>query len=298
MRQSKNAIALLITVVFVMLITIAIGFGLRQVNQASELIKEEKFLYQSSIIVEDILNILQNSPDVARAADANASDEFFMLLSEGSFIPFESAGISIVLKLHSARSKFNLATLNVKSTEAFREYMSYKGLNNEYVDILLDGMSGIKADNSYNSAVFDEQPYLFRDYIASEKHLSMLNEFYMREYNENVHKNVNLEELLYFNEDVNATIDLNYATSEVWELLLGSTKERAEFLAQNAGGYKDLASLGLGADELENLQRFNTSFFEPILFVEIEIAQENSDAYITFEYDIKKKKGSNFVYEI
>jgi hypothetical protein len=79
--------------------------------------------------------------------------------------------------------------------------------------------------------------------------------------------------------------------------MLGTTQARAEYLAQNAGAY-DAESLELDADELVNLSRFKTSYLEPILLVEIEIKQNDSSAYISFEYDIKKKKGSNFVYEI
>ena len=139
----KRAIALLITVMFVMLITVAIGFGLKQINKSASMLSQENFMYQSSIIVEDILNILQNSPDVARVADANSSTELFILLSQASFVPFEVANMSVVLKLSSARSKFNPSTLNVKTTEALREYMSMKMVNSQYVDILLDAMSGI-----------------------------------------------------------------------------------------------------------------------------------------------------------
>jgi len=297
-KQSKNAIALLITVLFVIVITVAIGFGLRQVNEASSLVKNESFMYQSNILVEDIISVLQNSPDVARVADTNSSDELFNLLSQASFIPFESSGFEIVLKLHSARAKFNPNNLNEQTSNALREYMSINMVNNQYVDILLDTINGVKIDNSYNSRIFDENPYLFRDYIVSRKHLEQVNDFFTKEYNDNSLKNVAFENLFYFGSDKNSSVDLNYATQEVWELMLGCQKERAEFLALNAGVYSDVESLDLSNGELENLQRFKTSFSEPILFVEIEIQQSDNRAHISFEYDIENKKGSNFVYEI
>lgn len=296
-KEGKNGIALLVTVMFVIVITVAIGFGLSQVNRAAQILKDEGFSYQTSIIIEDVLNILKSSPDIARVADSNTSEELYTLLSQASLIPFKSSGVEIVLKLHSARAKFNPAGLDTKTTEALREYINSKMINSQYVEILLDSMSGIKADNSYNSAIFDENPYLFRDYIASSKHLEQINDFYIREFNDNSLKNVAFENLFYFSPDKNSTIDLNYATTEVWELMLGTTQERAEYLAQNAGAY-DAESLELDADELVNLSRFKTSYLEPILLVEIEIKQNDSSAYISFEYDIKKKKGSNFVYEI
>ncbi|MBN2815137.1 MAG: hypothetical protein JXQ67_00520 [Campylobacterales bacterium] len=296
--QAKNAIALFITLVFVMVITVALGFGLKQINLTSNMLKDENFMYQSSMVLEDILHILQNSPDVARVGDANSSTELFVLLSQASFIPIEVAGLDVVLKLSSARAKLNPNSLNTKGVEALREFMGAKGVNNQYVDILLDGMGGIKADASYNSRIFEQSPYLFRDYITSKEHFKSFNSFYAQEFNDNAVESLAFEELFYFGGDANTTIDLNFATALTWELLLSTTPQRAESLAQNAGSYENKESLGLDTTELEKLDRFTTSFFEPILFVELEISQEQQKAYINFEYDIKKKKGSNFVYEI
>jgi len=297
MKCNKNAIALLITVMFVIVITVAIGFGLQQVNKAAQIVKDESFLYQTSIIVEDILKILKTSPDIARAGDANASEELFTLLSLPP-MPFESSGVEIMLTFHSARAKFVPASLDSKKIEALKEYISNKMINIQYIDILLDSVGGIRADNSYRSAIFNENPYLFRDYIASAQHLEQINDFYQREYNDNSLKNIQFENLFYFSADKNTSIDLNYATSEVWELMLNTTKERAEYLVQNAGAYESEESLNLTSEELENLKRFATSFFEPILLVDIEIKQNRSSAHISFEYDINSKKESNFVYEI
>ena len=92
MRQSKNAIALLVTVMFVIVITVAIGFGLKQVNIATQVIKKENFMYQSTLIVEDVLKILKTSPDINRLRDSNSSAELNIFLSQAAFIPFEVLG--------------------------------------------------------------------------------------------------------------------------------------------------------------------------------------------------------------
>jgi hypothetical protein len=283
---------------FVIVITIAIGYGLKQVNSASSVIKEEKFIYQSSIIVEDVLNILKTSPDIASLIDTNSSSDFYIFMSQAAFIPLQISGLDIVLKISSARSKFNPKQLNKKNSDSLRMFMSNHNVNSQYVDILLDCISGIKEDNSYNSTIFDKNPYLFRDYIASLAQIQEINNFYEQEYNDNSLKKIDFDELFYFSNESNMSIDLNYATPLVWELLLGSTKERAEFLSNGMGSYTKLADLDLDDDEKENLAKFKTSYYEPLLFVEIEIMQENIKSKVTFEYDIKKKKGYNFAYEI
>ena len=300
MKHSRNAIALLITIMFVIVITVAIGFGLKQVNIASQIVKDENFTYQCQIILEDVLNILQTSKEVQMVSDDNSSEGLFIFLSQAAFIPFESSGLEVILQISNARSKFNplLLKQNQARQDAMKQYLNNYRINNQYVDILVDNMSGVKEDNSYNSAIFDEKPYLFRDYVASAEHLEAINDFYAREYNDNSLKKINFDNLFYYSDDNSTKIDLNYATTEVWEMLLGTTKERAEFLTNGAGSYTDLTSLNLNSDELERLALFDTSFFEPILFVKVEISQNGSTSKINFEYDIKEKKGSNFVYDI
>ena len=302
MRRSKEGIALLVTVMFVIVITVAIGFGLRQVNKASEIVQKENFMYQTTLLVEDVLTILKTSPDIKSVVDSNSSDNLYIFLSQAAFIPFEVSGLEIVLKVSSARSKLHPSHLDANNSILMREYLNNYAINSQYLDILVDNLSGIKEYNSYNSRVFDEKPYLFRDYIASSAHLKEINDFYAKEYNENSLANIDFNNLFYFTNDTNSTnnykIDLNYATPEVWEMILGVTKERAEELSIGGGAYSSDEDLLLSDDEKANLALFKTSFFEPVLEVEVEIRQNKSSSKISFEYDMKTQKGSNFVYEI
>jgi hypothetical protein len=297
-KSSKNAIALLITVMFVMVITVAIGIGLKQINSAASVVKDENLMYQTSIIVEDTLTILQNSKDIQQVVETNSSSNLYLLIAEAGFIPFEINGLEIVMKISSARGKFNPAQIDVNNTQALQIYFNSYNVNSQYIDILRDSISGIKEDNSYNSTIFDKNPYLFRDYIASSEQLKKINDFYTQEYNDNSLAKINFDELFYYSKDTNMSIDLNFATTEVWQMMLGCQKERAEFLNAGGGSYETLESMDLNDDEKEFLRAFKTSFFEPILFVELEISRDDVHSKVTFEYDIKHKKGSNFVYEI
>jgi hypothetical protein len=298
MPRSKNAIALLITVMFVIVITVAIGLGLKQVNVASQEVKNENFMYQSSIIIEDVLKILKSSPDLKRVVDGNSSSDFFTFLSQASYIPFSSSGIDIILQVSSARGKFNPKQLDIPSSDIMREYFANNRINSEYMNLLLDSVSGIKVDNSYNSAIFNEHPYLFRDYIASTKHLKVINDFYAKEYNDNALKNIDFEKLFYFSDSNDTKIDLNYATPEVWEMMAGVNKERASELNAAGGFYETMEDVGLDDTERQRVENFKVSFYEPYLLVNVEIIQDKSKAKISFEYDIRNNKGSNFVYEI
>jgi len=296
----RKGIALLITLLFIMLITISIGISLKQVNTASSHVEDEKFLYQSSAVLDDVLTLLKSSQELN---DINSSQDFSAFLAETSFIPFEAEGIKVSLELSSARSKFNVNTLVDASAKPkedrvayLKQYVSNYMVITTYVDILLDSMGKVKEDLSYNSELFNNKPYLFRDYIVSAKHLDELNGFYTSFYHEQSLENINFKELFYFGKNNDYKIDLSYATTEVWEMMLGCDTFRASELSATI--YEALDDIGLSDDEKLRLAKFDTSFFEPYIDVRLNIMQDKQSANIRFEYDIKNKKGTNFVYEI
>lgn len=297
--MKRKGIALLITLMFVIVITVSLGYALTQVNNASDTLKQEKFLYQTSFIVEDVLRMLKNAPQVQEIVDSNSSESLGLLLTQSMYIPLNLEDTKLVLKISSARSKFNPKNFTVKNLPIMKQYLNVNMVNSEYGDILFDAISGIKDDNSYNSRIFDENPNLFRDYIVSSAHLKQINNFYTKEYNDDALKNIDFDQLFCYGEDTNTSVDLNYATAELWEMMTGTNKERASELQANGyGAYTSFEDLGLNTTELASLKKFKTSFFEPILFIELDIQKDKNQAKISFEYDIAQKKGSNFVYEI
>jgi len=151
---------------------------------------------------------------------------------------------------------------------------------------------------SYNTDIFNQKPYLFRDYIASAKHLEELNDSYLKRYHENTLQNIDTDKLFHVSTDKNSSLDLNLATPLAWELMLGCDEGRAEMLSSGGGTYTALADLDLSEPEKSSLSAFKTSFFEPYIYVKIAITQKDSTANIAFEYDIKSKKGSNFVFDV
>jgi len=301
--MNKKGIALLITLLFIMAITVSIGVGLKYVNDASAEVENENFLFQSRVVTDDIINLLKNSQEMEALAKDDSVEGLFVFVSQSGFIPFEIADLKVSIEISSARAKFNPNTLfdgnntiELEKVDALKEYMSRQRINHTYVDILLDNMS--PESTSYNSSIFDENPYLFREYIASDAHLEDINDFYTQTYYDNNLKNIDFEKLFYISSDRNTKIDLNYATPEVWEMILGVDKQRAEHLSLGGGSYVDLASVDLDEEEIKSLSRFNVSYFEPSLDIRVHISKDDKSADIRFEYDIKNKKGLNFSYAI
>lgn len=306
MYMYKRGIALLITLLFIIAITVSVGVGLSYVNKASNELKNSNFMFQTSIIIDDVIEILKESKELSSVIEDGSADSLNIFLSQSSFIPFESSGLKMTLQISSARSKFNPnglldsngSSVNLPKVEAMKLYLRNKMVDVGYVDILLDSMSGIKEDFTYNTDMFNDKPYLFRDYIVSKQHLEELNRFYEQTYRNNSLSNIDFEKLFYFNSDRDIPIDLNYATSDVWEFILGTSRDRAKQLTLGGGTYTGLDSISLSDDEKASLARFNVSYFEPYLDVKISIVGNKQSSNIRFEYDINNKKGSNFSYDI
>jgi len=301
----KRGIALLITLLFVISITVSIGIGLKQVNSASKEVDKERFMLQTRIAISDILKILKNAPEIDYIVKNNSPEAFYAFLAQSSFIPFESSGVRMLVQMKSARSKFNPNNIydsnkkvNEDRLESLKAYVSNYEINPTFIDIMLDIMGGIKEDLVYNSDIFYEKPQLFRDMIVSLEHFSEIKDFYELTYHENNLKNVNFDKLFYFSDNKDTSIDLNYATAEVWEMILGVQRYRAEEIVQGAIPYVKLEDIELQDDEKNMLSRFKTSLFEPYIEVKIEMVQDDYSAIVKFEYDLRQKKGINFSYDI
>lgn len=307
----RKGIALLITLMFIMAISISIGVGLSYTSRAQNSLKDENFVLQSNIILNDVLVLLKDSPELKEIVKDKSGDMFSIFLAQSSFIPFESSGIQIALEIQSARSKFNPSslisadkkTIDLHRVNAFREFLSKRMVNQTYVDILLDGLGGVKDDLSYNSDIFNYNDTLYRDSIASKKHLENFNEFFKDSFLDNSLSLIEFDKLLYFSDDANSTnsytIDLNYATAEVWELMLGVDELRAQELALGGGYYSKDNMPQLSEEEKTFLDKFQTSYAPQMyLDVKVEVIQSEFRANISFEYDIATQKGYNFSYEI
>lgn len=292
---------------FIMAITLSIGVGLGYTKRAQNSLKDENFLMQSNVIINDVLSLLKNFKELSLLKNDTTGTMFYGFLSQSSFIPLKSSGVEIILEITSARSKIHPSMLKKdESAKAFTNYLTKQMVNSAYTEILLDGLGGVKDDLSYNSDIFNSNDTLFRDYIVDAKHLAVFNDFYRDTYYDNSLSLIKFDELLYFSDDANASntysIDLNYATAEVWELMLGVDEDRAQELALGGGSYSKDYPPTLDNDEKEALNKFKTNFItgkpELYLDVKVEIIQDKSSAYIAFEYDIAKQKGYNFSYEI
>jgi hypothetical protein len=301
----RPAIALLLTLFFIMLITLSLGVGLGYMKKMTYNTQQEQFMIQSRVILDDFLTMLKSSKDLdALIQENNSSEAFYNFITSYSTIPLAHEEIEVLIQLSSARGKFNPNTLvnedallQTKRFDALKEYFNKNNINSSYADVMLDILN--TKENYYpTSDIFYMYPQLSRGSLASLQHQQILSDFFANRYRDNSINNIDFDKFFIYTQDTTTKVDLNFASAEVWSLLIGCESLRAQEILQKSGTCQDLECFGLSVQEIEQLNNFAYSFYEPIIEIKLSLRQNNMHAFISFEYDMKQKKGYHFVYQI
>ena len=297
-RQSRHGVALLITLFFIIAITAAVGVSLMNLKKSGEELHEARFLLQSGAVVEDVLSLMREADKLGVVSDADSLSIF--LLTAG-FIPLELKELLVKIEITSAMGHVNINTLAASKVfqEALIGYMVRFNVQDAYYmsDLLIDCMGGYK--DVYKTNIFDEMPELYRERIVSKRHFEKVLDFYIRERHDNAVVRVPWDELIRFDDSNATTVDANYITPALWQMYIpGLEEERAFELSSGEGTYNTLEDIDLSPEERVELAKFNLSFFQPIVRMDIEILENNSSAHVAFDYDLSTKKGKHFEFGI
>ena len=295
---SREGVALLITLFFIIAITAAIGVSLMNVKKSRETLHEARFLLQSAAVVEDVIALMNEADKLGSVSD---TDSLSIFLLTAGFIPLELKELLVKIEITSAMGRLNINSLNSSKElqQALVEYMARFNVQDAYYlsDLILDCSGGFK--EVYKTNIFDEMPELYRERIVSNRHFEKIIDFYVLERHDNAVNAIPWDEIIRFDENNVTAIDANYVTPALWQMFIpGLQEERATELASGEGGYYALADLGLSEDEQKEIAKYKLSFFQPIVRIDIEVMENNSSAHIAFDYDLSSKKGKHFEFGI
>ena len=294
--KEHPAIALLITLFFVISITAAVGVSMIQLRLSAEQVREGKCLIQSSMILDDLLKLLKNSPILEKIEDADGMRNF---LENTSIIPVVLENLNVKINIHSAMGRFNINTLS--SSKPFQEALSVYMLEYDigdveyFQDLLIDSMSGKQPQ--YRTDIFDTMPWLYRERIVSMTHLEQIIDYYVMTRHDDSVRKIHWDELVRFGAHADQKIDANYITPQMWRLLLPELREDISTdLASKDIVYYGSGDLGLSDEDIEHLKKFNLSYYVPRIEVEVDVSRNDQNVHVAFGYDLKTKKGGNFDY--
>ena len=295
-HMKRYAIALLITLFFVISVTAAVGVSMTLLQKNAVHVQETKCLVQSSMAVQDLLTFLKTSLLLTQIKDAQSLRSF---LQRTSVLPLHLQNQSITIRMQSAMGRFNINTLsNFKPfSEALSVYMEQHEVRDaEYFEhLLLDCMSGQQSVT--RTDIFDTLPWLYKNRIDSMEHFEQILDYYVLTRHDNAIKNIPWAQLIRFGSKNDTRIDANYITSELWQLLLPLINEdKARQLASSKSVYTTKEDLYLEEQDLEQLKAFHLSYYEPRVLINVDVKQNEQNIPIGFEYDLQSKKGGYFHY--
>jgi hypothetical protein len=293
-NKKRHGVALLITLFFIIAITAAVGVSLMNLRKSGEELHQARFLLQSGAIIDDVLTLMNQADKLGIVSDAESLNIF--LLSAG-FIPLQLKELLVKIEITSAMGHININALqsSIEFQEALAKYMVLFNVQDVpyFTDLLLDCMGGYR--ESYKTDIFDAMPELYRERIVSKRHFGKIMAFYIRERHDNAVTKLPWEKLIRFDDGNATTIDANYITPALWQMLIpGLDNVRAAELSSGEVIYKSLEEIDISPEERVALSKFNLSFYQPTVHMDIAILENNSSAKVTFDYDLTTKKGKHF----
>ncbi len=303
----RSGVALLVTLFFIIALTTALGISLSQLQKGSAEVYKGDRIVQSSALLEDLLLLLKSSPELKMVKDAESLN---VMLQSASVIPFEAEGLEVLIRMNSEMGKLNINSLIASIPKGgtfydsvliqrFNEYLQKREVQDpSYLSqILVDCMGGIKI--YYNSDIFDYEPQLYRDRIASREHLSKILDFYARMRHDGSVYHVAWDELVRFDDNLSTGLDANYVSAELWQMILPDiSEEQALDLASGERVYTTLEDLSLGEEEVAALGVFHVNTYEPKIRVSVEMLEHNRSSRMAFDYDLNSTTAKEFSYAI
>lgn len=297
----RNGIVLLVTLFFIMAVTVVLGVSLSLFRGAQEQLEQERFLVQSAITLEDILRIIKNST----FGDVNDTASLDLFLSTASAIPLEAENLHGMIALKSTRGRINLNTLAASRPfqNALVAYLSgplYQVQDPDYlVDLLIDCMGGEK--DAYLTELPTDMPWFYRDAIVNDAQLQQLLDYYARKRHDGSVYTVPWSELVRFGDRSDTALNANYMTPEVWTMLQPTLlPEQIETLTSGLTLFDSADDFGLPDETVQQMiGDFNIVYYTPQIEVSLQLeTEEGYQSSIIFEYDMKTKQARKFDYAI
>jgi disulfide oxidoreductase YuzD len=311
MPKNKNAIALLITITFLMAISAIIAFGLKNIQKDITNSTKESFYYQSMIIYEDVKQILlPNIFEQIKNLDTNDSDSkqaIAQILNDYFFLPIplindETIG-SVFVEIRPVNRGYNIN--NLKSTPIPQRKFFKKFINNlddeeffiDLLDLALETNSSIAMYDylKNDKSIAINLPFFKRGEIVDFKHFKQIEDEYFKKTKDKKIYDLNWKEFLDFNSGTK--VIFSYIKYEYCKTLFIDNygEEWVEKYCKNEEFVDDSRAVEIfGEDYNQTLYSKNITLdnYTPKILVILHISQNKNRAKYIFRYNIETKEAT------
>jgi len=301
MTSSRPAIALIITLFFIMAMTLLVGISSGLSDRALKRVEKERFLIQANRISHDVVTMLGQI-----TKDLNGSDDLDMLIDLPVLLDDEVSGMHVEITFESASSKLNINSLVDENGTIQKEYYNLLEnvlINNQVLDpslflsLVADTIDSDIEERIVDSEIATLDPFYSNGEIIDMKHFNKIIEQYILMRDDLAIKEIPWSKII---STVGAKIDVNHVTPELFGEIFPNfaPDEVLEYTIGRQDTYNSMEDLEVDDFTKEHLQKLGISFYEPLVKCSVLLKVNEQTGIISFYYDLSGKNASEFNIEI
>ena len=301
MTSSRPAIALIITLFFIMAMTLLVGISSGLSDSALKRVEKERFLIQANRISHDVVTILNQI-----TKDLNSSDDLDMLIDLPVLLDDEVSGMHVEITFESASSRLNINSLVDENGTIQKEYYNLLEnvlINNQVLDpslflsLVADTIDSDIEERIVDSEIATLDPFYSNGEIIDMKHFNKIIQKYIEMRDDLAINQIPWSKLI---STVGKDIDINHVTPELFAEIFPNfaPDEVLEYTLGRKDTYNKMEDLEVDDITKEYLLKLGVSFYEPLVKCNVLLKVNEQTGIISFYYDLSGKNASEFNIEI
>jgi len=301
MTSSRPAIALIITLFFIMAMTLLVGISSGLSDSALKRVEKERFLIQANRISHDVVTILGQI-----TKDLNGSDDLDMLIDLPVLLDDEVSGMHVEITFESASSRLNINSLVDENGTIQKEYYNLLEnvlINNQVLDpslflsLVADTIDSDIEERIVDSEIATLDPFYSNGEIIDMKHFNKIIQKYIEMRDDLAINQIPWSKLI---STVGKDIDINHVTPELFAEIFPNfaPDEVLEYTLGRKDTYNKMEDLEVDDITKEYLLKLGVSFYEPLVKCNVLLKVNEQTGIISFYYDLSGKNASEFNIEI
>jgi len=297
MTSSRPAIALIITLFFIMAMTLLVGISSSLSDRALKRVEKERFLIQANRISADVVTMLTQM-----TKDMNGSDDLAMLIDLPVLLDDEVSGMYVEITFESASSRLNINSLVDENGTIQKEYYNLLEnilINNQVLDpslflaLVADTIDSDIKERIVDSEIASLDPFYSNGEIIDMRHFNKIIRMYIEMRDDLAIKQIPWSKII---STVGEKVDINHITPELFTEIFPNfaPDEVIEYTLGRENTYNAMEDLEVDDITKEHLEKLGVSFYEPLVKCEVLLKVNEQTGIITFYYDLSGKNASEF----
>jgi len=290
----------LVTLFFILAMMAIVSTSLSLISKNFENSDDESMKLQLMLSGKDLIKILKDSKEIN---DINTTQDMKDFLSVASFVPLGKVGLfDEAVSISSAEEKINFAKMarwTSKQKEHLKEYlMEYGVVDPSFFLHIIEDLTGKKrADRVFLTEAVYAHPEWVSAAILDWMQFYDILDYYILQTDDYAICRVPWRNIARFSSYGGVEADINFATPDVWHFIFPDMDKEQIVAMQANRVFEKWEDLPFSKEQTNIIRQFIKIDEHPTLFhIKVVLRREQKSIAVSFDYDIKKKKIYDTVY--